>query len=193
MGAVIITGLVIGVLVLLVVGAMIAAASLFDMFESFSGVVAVIGLCVVGVLAAVAFGVLFIMAPAVVVLEGKKAMAAVHRSYELVRANWRRVWAAQICVLVMLYALAAVFLAPYGILVSALFDPTDMSSMLLLTEVSSLIFGLASTLVTPLQMIMTVLLYYDARIRLEGFDIETLAQRFSDAPPSLTGKPESAQ
>ncbi len=190
--AVVITGLVIGVLLGLLIGAMVAVASVGDMFDSLIGFIAVIGLLVVGILVMVAVGVLFILSPAVVVLEGKSAMAAVRRSYQLVKATWRRVWAAQICVLVMLYALLIVLTAPILAIVTTTFDRTDPTSAMTMGIVSSLVIGLASMVVTPLQMIVTTLLYYDARIRLEGFDIEMLAQQFAEDSPVYAGLPGNA-
>jgi hypothetical protein len=46
-----------------------------------------------------------------------------------------------------------------------------------------LVTGLAQSLVFPLTLVATVLLYYDSRIRKEGFDLEVLAQEMGSGPP----------
>jgi hypothetical protein len=59
-------------------------------------------------------------------------------------------------------------------------------------EVVSIVFGaiggtLASTLTTPFQAAFVTVLYFDLRVRKEGFDLELLAQRIG-----LTHRPEGA-
>ena len=48
--------------------------------------------------------------------------------------------------------------------------------------ISALVSVLATVLVTPFGMLVVVLLYFDLRIRKEGYDIEVMAQELASAP-----------
>jgi hypothetical protein len=97
----------------------------------------------------------------VVLVEGLGGQAALRRSFELVRADWLRV----LPVLVMFVALNGLTHALAGVIV-----PGD--SIFLVTFVGNLI----SLLLMPIPIILSVLLYLDARRRADGFTSEELAE-----------------
>jgi hypothetical protein len=52
--------------------------------------------------------------------------------------------------------------------------------------------AIGSTLVMPIGIVSTVLLYYDSRIRKEGFDLELLARELRASLPAPPGPAPSA-
>ena len=152
------------------------------------GVVAAVVLGVlgglVGVLAVIVVAVLLALAPPAYVLEGESVVAALRRSVGLVRA---RFWA-----LLGMIALTAVIT---GIIASAVSAPFSLGGQALSGSVAS---GTATTLpglvvaslgtvvgltvTMPFSAAVIGLLYVDARMRREGFDIEL--QRAAAERPS---------
>ncbi len=141
----------------------------------------------------VSLAVLLLLGPTVVMVENIDGITAMRRSMALVRTNWRRAWSCEVVVLVLFGTVFCIMTAVDNIVFGIVTRFIGPKAWPILLSLSGLWAGMEVLFMVPLQLILTVLLYFDARIRLEGFDIETLAQRFSDAPPSLTGKPESAQ
>jgi hypothetical protein len=54
---------------------------------------------------------------------------------------------------------------------------------------NSAIINLVSIFLTPLGIVATILLYYDMRIRKEGFDLEMLSRAITDNTESLAVAP----
>jgi hypothetical protein len=56
-----------------------------------------------------------------------------------------------------------------------------------------LVLGLVQALVLPIGQVATTLLYYDSRIRKEGFDLEMLAKEMGMALPpiGIPGQPSA--
>jgi hypothetical protein len=116
-------------------------------------------------------------APAVVMLEERGGPAAIARAAALTRGStWEVVKALMLVWLVYLIALvAAAFLS--GIVLS-------LGQSLTALQVASQVVGVLFTvLVYPLISVVQTLLYYDLRIRKEGFDIELMAQRLEMPAP----------
>jgi hypothetical protein len=53
--------------------------------------------------------------------------------------------------------------------------------------------SLVSILITPVFIIATILLYYDMRIRKEGFDLEMLGRAFAAGPRALAAAPTASR
>jgi hypothetical protein len=139
--------------------------------------------------------------PAVVV-ERAGPGRAIGRSFKLTRGNWWRVFG----VVVVMFLIAAVInFALTSVLVPALLanDVSEVTVAVLDTILS--IIGFAITY--PLWASVLTVLYYDLRVRNEGFDLQLLAQgvgadasRFETAPerpaappaPGSTAPPSSA-
>jgi hypothetical protein len=101
--------------------------------------------------------------PAVVVLEGLGVGAALRRSRDLSVGSKRKVALTLALPMLLLAALQLVVSATLGVVLASL--PT----------ISALIDQGIGLLLGPIVSIIAVLLYYDARIVKEGFDIEVLA------------------
>lgn len=74
--------------------------------------------------------------------------------------------------------------------VPALLDPTNL---LLNLGTSVLVNIIALTLTTPIIAAFTIVLYFDHRVRREGFDLELLARRIGTAPGGAAPPPGASQ
>jgi hypothetical protein len=54
---------------------------------------------------------------------------------------------------------------------------------------NSALINLLSIFLTPLGIIAAILLYYDMRIRKEGFDLEMLSRALASEPQALAAQP----
>jgi hypothetical protein len=103
-----------------------------------------------------------------VMLERLGAIAALRRSWQLVRGSTPRVFGIMLLVGLITGILSAIISA----LLSAVTGFGDQNVRLILNQVATLI---VAVLIQPISFIVVVLLYYDLRIRREAFDIEMLA------------------
>ena len=95
-----------------------------------------------------------------VMIEGKRPMEALSRSWDLVRGNWLRVLG--IGVVYVSITMVAVFAASLpGLLVSG--------------AVGNLLTTAGSAIVAPFSYVGTVVVYMDLRARKEGYDMDSLA------------------
>jgi hypothetical protein len=127
--------------------------------------------------------------PALLV-EDVRGRKALRRSYELVKGRWWQTFA----IVALGFLLAGVLSAVVeGLFIGVILVGVDSSSLLalLLTSVA----GLAGLLVTtPFQAAILLVIYFDLRVRKEGYDLELLAERFGDgqlplAPPTPPAAP----
>jgi membrane-anchored glycerophosphoryl diester phosphodiesterase (GDPDase) len=110
----------------------------------------------------------------VLVVEGKKGTKALGRSWRLAKGHFWRLLGALILAGLMSSIIAAVLAIP-GNLVADAVGPQGW-------PLRALGESLASVLTTPFTTLITVLLYFDLRIRKEGFDIEVMAQELPPSP-----------
>jgi len=150
-------GLLIGVAV--VIPALVAGLAL----AADSYLIGGLALCCAGLVAIVA-GFWIAFTNQVVVIEGLQGMAALTRSRELTAGVWGRIFA--IGLIAGLFSMICVI--PLGGLA--------LLSEEALAVASPLATGLAQVFIVPLSWAMTVLLYYDTRVRKEGFGLEALAR-----------------
>jgi hypothetical protein len=127
-----------------------------------------------GILAFLAMGVIPLTAP-VVVLEKRQAVQALRRAWDLART---RFWWVMGFVFVLYVFAQVVVGGPSALLGLALnFVGGDATSTLALrTVVASLVTLAFGLLYYPLQLAAIALLYFDLRVRSEGFDLSLLAE-----------------
>ena len=118
--------------------------------------------------------------PAVVLEPGLSATAALSRSWELTRGARWRIFGLGLVLLVLLYVpvvalggLAALMLPRSG----AMFDGSSSVGMI----VALAIGGIVQIFIYPLFYCVLTVLYYDLRVRKEGFDLELLASSLQSA------------
>jgi hypothetical protein len=108
-----------------------------------------------------------LIVPAILV-EGQRAMPSLRRSRDLVKGERGKVF----CVILVMILLEVILGFGVGMISDLFFDAESGGGAL----VKSAINNLLSICITPLGIIATILLYYDMRIRKEGFDLEMLSR-----------------
>jgi hypothetical protein len=135
-------------------------------------------LIIPGIFLAVAWALCF---PAALV-EGRRGVGALRRSYQLVKGRWWPVFGALLVGIILVAIIS-------NILEFIVLAPTFFSESLLGEAILS---GLASivgfAVTTPLQAAIVTLVYFDQRVRKEGLDLELLAQSLgTEAPAAPAG------
>jgi hypothetical protein len=116
------------------------------------------------------------LAVPVVMVEGQKAGPSVKRSRELVKGNRKKVF------VVLMVVTMLQWLVGFGVgkLLQMVLDAQSPSGALISTALG----GITQILLAPLAIIAAILLYYDFRIRKEGFDLEMLSRELAPAAES---------
>lgn len=107
----------------------------------------------------------------VVVIERAGVREALRRSGGLVKGSWWRVFG----ILLLVSILTVILTGIIGAVAAAIFVLGHNSA--LGTILVQVVTGLARILIQPISLGVAVLLYYDLRIRKEGYDLELAAQR----------------
>jgi len=140
---------------------------------------------VFGVILLVIPGILWSLSYALVVpivlVEGHKALPSLKRSWDLVNGYRKNVYA----ILVVVYVLQWLVGFGMGSLANTLFALESTTANVMESALSNLL----SIFMTPFGIIADILLYYDLRIRKEGFDLEMLSRAFSVSPNNTGATP----
>jgi Tfp pilus assembly protein PilF len=163
----------VGVFILLFVPAALGTES-FLCFCCLGGIAALIFLTYINV------PTMSLLAP-VIIIEDKGVFAGLRRSFDLGRRRFWRVFGINF----LLGLLTIVITMPLSLLLNVIpffWEP----SALLMTVVTSSINLVVTLLVRPIWVCGLTLLYFDLRVRLEGFDLELMAaQMDAEAAPAL--------
>lgn len=108
------------------------------------------------------------------VVERLGPLASLRRSWRLVRGSYWRVLGIVFLLLLLVYVIAGF---PAGIIGGAigLIFPDPIRDFALRQSLTTLVGYVGQIVVLPLQLIAYTLLYYDMRVRKEGYDMELLA------------------
>ena len=129
-----------------------------------------VGLLLVGGVMMLRYG----MSVSALVVEGLSPGNAIRRSIELTKGRLGRVFLLVLCSMMVSFAAALIFQGPFT--AGALFAGPE-STLGFWLDVAGAVFGTsAGTFTAPFLVIGLALLYYDARIREEGFDLELTLQ-----------------
>ncbi len=122
----------------------------------------------------------FAVAVPVLLMEDVKGRRALGRSRRLVRGRWWQAFA-----LVLLgYLLAGIAMTVLvGLVEATAFTDLGESAVAYLA-LSTVASTVASVLTTPFIAAFVTVLYFDLRVRKEGFDLELLARQIESQPPS---------
>lgn len=131
-----------------------------------------------GVIAYAAFylGFWSVAAPALL-LENLGVIAALRRSYRLVRGTFWRVFGISLLTAVIAYVVQQIFAVPFsviGVLLAEVADFTGLSGALVQLLISDVGTILAGAVAYPFTAGTVALLYLDLRMRREGMDVEVL-------------------
>jgi hypothetical protein len=111
------------------------------------------------------------LAPPVLVVEDIRGSSALGRSWRLTEGHAWRVFGALVLAALITAIGAAIITIPTELIAAMLPDDGWI--------VSTLGTMLATVLITPFSILIVVLLYFDLRVRKEGFDIELMAQELA--------------
>lgn len=147
-----------------------AVLTTFVGFLSFLAIFALIMLIIIGA------AILFLFVTQAIVLEGHGAIAAMRRSLHLVRSSFWRVVGTVVAVYLMVQVLALIPTTAAGLGIGAIFnDP--INDFGIRQSLSMLVSYGTQILVLPLLLIAYTVLYYDVRVRKEGFDLQWQVQQ----------------
>lgn len=116
----------------------------------------------------------------VVVLEEKSAGEALGRSWALAKGEVGKVFLTLLLAWLIFFVLLFLVIAIAGIL-AALLASIHVTQN---ERASSLVVAILLALIYPITGAVTTLLYYDIRVRREGFDLELLAREGAPVAPS---------
>lgn len=118
------------------------------------------------------------VAPAALLLEGRKGLKAMRRSFQLVKGRWKQVFGA----VLVGTLLAGIVGSAIGALSAGVVLTDAGDSLALTVVVDTFVSTIAGVLTTPFQAALVAIVYFDLRVRKEGFDLEILAQRIGSTP-----------
>jgi hypothetical protein len=131
------------------------------------------------IVGAVIFAFWTAFATIVFVVEGKADAAAIARSRQLAAGNWGRIFVVGLIIALMTWIAQAILQLPFTWGLAAAMGAKGA------TVGSALGSAISSVVVAPFSTIIMVLLYFDIRVRQEGFDLELLAQSLGGKPPPV--------
>ena len=121
-----------------------------------------------------------LIVPAVLV-EGHKATPSLRRSRDLVKGHRGKVF----CVMFIVNLLQVILALGVSMISGMIFNSDSGSGAVLNSAMNNLL----SIFLTPLGIVATILLYYDMRIRKEGFDLEMLSRAITANAESVAAAP----
>jgi hypothetical protein len=120
-----------------------------------------------------------------IVAERAGPFAAMGRSWDLTRGHWWRTFGTLLVVLLISFVLAFAILVALGAAVASSDSISEVAFAVLLTAVTIIVLAV----LYPLTASIVTVIYYDLRVRNEGFDLQLLARgvgadatRFETAP-----------
>ena len=138
--------------------------------------------------AAFYFGVCWSLATPALLFEDTGPVRALKRSFGLVRGSWWRVLGVLMVGVLLVSILSGILQGILTFIPAALADGNEV--VLALTAVVA--GTVAVTLTTPFTAAVFALVYFDQRVRREGFDLELLAQGLGERAPDAATAPAVA-
>jgi hypothetical protein len=112
-------------------------------------------------------------------MEDYRGFKAMSRSRRLVEGFWWRTFG----LIFLAGLLTAVFTVVLQIILAALFFTSESEAVLVIGN--GLAQVIASTITTPVTAAVTAVMYFDLRVRKEGFDLELMARTMGAPPPAF--------
>jgi len=137
----------------------------------------IIGMFLLTLLITAFFIVRLMFFPQMVVLEEHGPLDALSRSWQLVRGSFWRVLGTVILVYLLVQILLVIPSLISGGIIGIVF-PDPIQDFAIQQSLSTLVTYIAQILFLPISIIAYTLLYYDLRVRKEGYDLQLLAQDY---------------
>jgi hypothetical protein len=116
----------------------------------------------------------------VLLFEGLKGRRALRRSFQLVKGRWWKTAGAIVCGYLIALVVGGVLQGVVGALVFTGAGDSVLGTAL----INALGKGIGQLFTTPFPAAVTAVVYYDLRVRKEGFDLQLLAERLGVSPPA---------
>lgn len=130
--------------------------------------VLLVGLVLVGALIVLLATVLLLFATQEILLEGKGPGAALQRSWQLVRGSFWRVCGGVVAMSVLVFCTTSLPASAIQTLLSLVYA-RELEAQIWINALNVFLVKLGTVLTMPLQLTFYTLLYYDLRVRKEGF------------------------
>lgn len=134
-----------------------------------AGIASALGLLAL-LIGAIFLYIAFIVAVPALMVEDLRGTKALRRSFRLVQDNWWRTFG----VIVVTALFAAIAGSIFGVL-QFVANPLAEDSLLLYSVVTQSLAGVVTAFTAPLTAVAAIVIYYDLRIRKEGYDVELMA------------------
>lgn len=171
--------------------------SIKDSLNAIRGRIGEISLVILNVGLRVFFGFLLLVIPGVIlalayslavpvaVLEERGVSASLSRSSDLTRGHRGRIFVIYLLLTVLLLIVGALWQVPSTLIMTALVGRRPSAGGLQLIQLAaSLSQFVIQAVFTPIMQIGLAVMYYDERIRKEGFDLEHMMHQLDAIPPS---------
>jgi hypothetical protein len=131
-------------------------------------------------LACMLFSLRYALSVPALVLEHVKASEAIRRSVRLTQGHFWRTAVLVIFAMVITYAAMAIFQGPF--FVAAMIAGPESKALVWLNGAGAITGTIGSAICGPLMIIALAVLYYDLRIRKEGFDLQLMIDNLDPTP-----------
>jgi flagellar biosynthesis protein FlhB len=122
-----------------------------------------------------------------IVFERLGPLAGMARSFRLVKGQWWRTFGVFLVAFLLMFVLSLALGAVIGALAGALAPDSEVLAAVVVAVVSILV----TAALYPVWAAITAVLYYDLRVRKEGFDLELMAQGVGGGAVAAPGRPGS--
>jgi hypothetical protein len=120
-------------------------------------------------------------------VEGHGAISSMSRSWELLKGKVLSTFGILLVVSLIVLAIKSIILSPFYIpMIQASMSHAEPSAIL--TGVYTLLASALDAIMMPISSMAAILIYYDARIRKEGFDLEMLAAEMDQRRERVVGQ-----
>jgi uncharacterized membrane protein len=129
------------------------------------------------------------VAPAALIAEPTSATKALGRSFNLVKGNWWRVFGLLVLAAVLVGVITGAVTAPLQIgatFGSGFADNPEFVFSGAYLALNTLVTGVVTAITLPFTAAVVVAIYYDLRVRKEGYDLERLIADLGAAPDGPT-------
>jgi hypothetical protein len=169
---------------------MVAAGMSFEGPAGAIGAVLVLVFLLAGAIVAFFMMLRYSLSVPALVLERVRASDAIRRSIELTRGNFLRVLVLIVFATLIAYVTLILFQGPFAM--GAMLAGPGTAAAFWLNLAGALTGAVAGAISGPIMIVALALLYYDARIRQEGLDLQIMMAALDPPPPSATPAPSAA-
>jgi hypothetical protein len=136
---------------------------------------AMLGLLLLLGLASLFFYTRLIVTTQAIVLEDRGPLSGLGRSWRLISGSFWRTLAIAVLMYILAYIIAGIPSALVSFVLQLL-SANSLGAIMRNQAIVTLVATLGQIVILPLQLVIFTLLYYDLRVRKEGYDLELIAQ-----------------